>query len=415
MRFKNKLIISFFVGVSCLTSCAQNSVSTNVSKTAVAESIEIEDIIVKILPVQTGAEITTEYLPLLQNKKVGLVANHTSYINQTHLVDTFIQLGVNIQRVFAPEHGFRGDHDAGANIKHGTDEKTGLPIFSLHGSTKKPSVESLAGIEVMVFDIQDVGARFYTYISTLHYVMEACAENNIPLIVLDRPNPNGHYVDGPVLKMENQSFIGKHPVPVVYGMTIGEYAQMINGEKWLKNEVTCDLTVVELANWNHQTTYNLPIPPSPNLPNQLSIYLYPSLCFLEGTEMNEGRGTEIPFQVYGHPNYADTSFSYTPKAIKGKSMYPKFKEELCYGKDLSDLNPDSIQKWNTINWTYLLDAYQNTKTQKFFNRPDFFVLLEGQNKIIPAIQNNSLDSLITSWKPEIDAFKTIRKKYLIYE
>ena len=235
------------------------------------------------LPIITGAAQTARYLPLLQNKKVGIVANHTAVINKTHLVDSLLTLKINVVKVFSPEHGFRGKDDAGEKVNSATDEKTKLHIVSLYGNNKKPTNEQLQGVEVVVFDIQDVGARFYTYISTMHYVMEACAENNIPLIILDRPNPNGHFVDGPILEEKYKSFIGMHPVPIVHGMTVGEFANMINGEKWLKNKVQCDLTIIKMKQYDHLSAYELPIKPSPNLPNMSSVYLYPSLCLFEGT------------------------------------------------------------------------------------------------------------------------------------
>lgn len=362
-----------------------------------------------------SAYLLSEYIHLLQNKNVAVVANQTSTIFETHLVDTLLSLGVKIKVVFAPEHGFRGDHDAGAKVEHGIDTKTKIPIFSLHGKTRKPSDESLVGIDFVVFDIQDVGVRFYTYISTLHYVMEACAQNNVPLIVLDRPNPNAHYIYGPVLKPQFKSFVGMHPVPVVYGASIGEYATMINGENWLPDSLHCNLLVVTMKNWTHQTPYILPIPPSPNLPNQKSILLYPSLCYFEGTVMNEGRGTDNPFQIYGHPEYLIKDFSYVPRAIPGKSAEPKFKDKLCYGKNLTNLSDDEIRSWGKINWFFLQDAYENTKVDNFFDRVKFFNLLEGDDKIIEAIQNNTMNHLENSWELEIEEYLKVLEKYKLYE
>ena len=294
-----------------MTSCAQNSTE-----------------------IKVAAAQTELYLNLIKGRNIAIVGNQTSTINTTHLVDSLLALGISVKKVFAPEHGFRGKADAGELVKDGFDTKTGLPIFSLHGKSKKPSAEQLKGIDVVIFDIQDVGARFYTYISSLHYVMEASAENNIPVIVLDRPNPNGHYIDGPVLEPKHSSFLGKHPVPLVYGMTIGEYGQMINGQKWLKNGIQCDLTVIPLKNYSHNSEYSLAIRPSPNLPNDISINLYPSLGFFEGTTINAGRGTEFQFQRYGAPFFAKSSFSYIPKPNFG-SKYPKQKGKLCYGVNLS--------------------------------------------------------------------------------
>ena len=317
--------------------------------------------------ISVGANQTESYLPKLSNKKIAVVANQTSVIfhknnskTYTHLVDSLLSEKISIVKVFSPEHGFRGKADAAEHVANGIDKKTGLPIISLYGKNKKPTQEQLSNIDLVVFDIQDVGARFYTYISTMHYVMEACAENDIPVMVLDRPNPNGHYVDGPTLKIEHKSFVGMHPVPLVYGMTIGEYAQMINGEKWLKNKITCDLTVIPLKNYTHQTEYNLPIRPSPNLPNAKSINLYPSLGFFEGTPINAGRGTEFQFQRYGSSKFPNTLFAYFPKANFG-SKYPKYQNKKCYGYDLSQ-----IQKLSKVDISFLVNAYENYPDKKAF-------------------------------------------------
>src|SRR5690554_1614321 len=297
-----------------------------------------------------GAERFQVYSELLKEKNVGIVANQTSYLEneKQHLVDFLVSKKISVRKVFAPEHGFRGTADAGEHVKDGVDSKTGIPLISLYGNNKKPSQEQLKRIDVVVFDIQDVGARFYTYISTLHYVMEACAEAGIPVIVLDRPNPNGHYIDGPILEIEHQSFVGMHPIPVVHGMTMGEYAKMINGEGWLNNlendppkeKVICDLTVIKMENYTHKTPYFLPIKPSPNLPNDQAINLYPSLCFFEGTFVNAGRGTDMQFQVFGAPSLpaAQFPFTYTPQSNEG-AKDPKFKGQLCYGKDLRQHPP----------------------------------------------------------------------------
>ena len=312
------------------------------------------------------------YIPLLKEKKVGIVAHQASVIssakNTIHLVDLLRKKNISIQKVFAPEHGFRGTADAGEKIENQIDSKTQLPIISLYGKNRKPSKEQLKGIEIMVFDLQDVGVRFYTYLSTLHNVMEACAENNIPLIVLDRPNPNTHYIDGPVLNLEHKSFVGMHPVPIVYGMTIGEYAQMINGEKWLANSIKCDLTIIPLKNYTHQTTYELTVRPSPNLPNKQSIALYPSLCLLEPTRVSIGRGTDLQFQVYGHPGFPKTDFSYVPKSNFG-SKNPKHKGQICYGENLTTINPPS-----KIELKWLMNAYSD-----FPEKDSFF--LKGFERI----------------------------------
>ena len=285
-----------------------------------------------------GAQDTENYLHFLEGKSVGVVANQTSLIGETHLVDSLLSLGVNVKRIFTPEHGFRGSADAGAKVTGGKDEKTGIEIASLYGKTKKPTPEMLQDIDVMLFDLQDVGVRFYTYISTLSYVMEACAEQRIPVVVLDCPNPNGFYIDGPVLKTENKSFVGMHPVPVVYGMTIGEYGQMVNGEGWLKGGIHCDLTVIPVPDYDRNAIYELPVKPSPNLPNWESVYLYPSLCFFEGTIVSVGRGTEKPFQIFGHPDLRG-DFTFTPES-KGGASKPMFEGERCRGFELTDYAHD---------------------------------------------------------------------------
>lgn len=371
------------------------------------------------LTTQVGASSIAEYLPLLSNKKVAIVGNQTSVINSTFLVDTLLSLGVNISLLFAPEHGFRGDHDAGEKVKHSIDSKTGLQIFSLHGKTHKPTPESLKNIDVILFDIQDVGVRFYTYISTLHYILEAAAENNKKVIVLDRPNPNAHYIDGPVLDKKYKSFIGMHTVPVVYGMTIGEYGNMINGEFWLKDSLQADLHVIKLKNWTYDKEYILPIPPSPNLPNQLSVYLYPSLCFFEGTEASIGRGTEYPFQVWGHPGAKCdllNDFNFKPISIAGKSKYPKHENSFCRGIDFRNYSTDSIRK----HWKLEIGPIQEAQAciepiKEFFNRSDFFNLLAGNDKLIKQLKENQSEQEIrASWKNQLDNFNTIRAKYLLY-
>lgn len=366
------------------------------------------------LPIKTGAEQTNLYINLLKDKKVAIVGNQTSVIQKqnkkgfTHLVDSLLSLNINVKKVFAPEHGFRGKEDAGANVEDGVDTKTGLPILSLHGKHKKPTAKQLQQVDIVVFDIQDVGVRFYTYISTLHYVMEACAEEGIPLIVLDRPNPNGHYIDGPVLEKEHTSFLGKHPVPVVYGMTVGEYGQMINGEKWLKNGIECNLKVIPLKNYTHNSTYNLPIKPSPNLPNQKSINLYPSLGFFEGTTINAGRGTDLQFQIYGSPFFQKTAFSYTPKANEG-AKYPKHKNIVCYGIDLR-----KTEYLTKINLSFLIDAYQRTpKSETFFG--ETFTIHAGSKKLQQQIEQGlSAEEIQKTWSKDLGKFKSTRKKYLIY-
>ena len=360
-----------------------------------------------------GAERFSEYLPLLKNKKVGMVANQTSFMENEnlHLVDFLISKNISVKVVFSPEHGFRGKADAGEHVKDGVDSKTGVPLISLYGSNKKPSEAQMQGIDVMVFDIQDVGARFYTYISTLHYVMEACAEAGIPLLVLDRPNPNGRYIDGPILEPIHQSFVGMHPVPVVHGMTIGEYAQMLKGEGWLKNKVKCELTVIKMQNYTHQTPYSLPIKPSPNLPNDQAINLYPSLCFFEGTFISAGRGTEMQFQVFGAPSLPTSkyTFSYTPQANEG-AKHPKFKDEKCYGSDLR-----KEPQLNKINLEWLIDAYNaNGKKKDFFN--SFFVKLAGTDKLQKQIEAGmTAEEIRKTWSQGLTDFDNMRQNYLLYD
>jgi len=366
--------------------------------------------------VTVGAENVSEYLNDLADKEVAVVGNQSSLVSDVHIVDTLLRLNVNVVKVFSPEHGFRGKADAGEKVKSGVDAKTGLPIVSLYGSNKKPKPEQLKGINVMLFDIQDVGARFYTYISTLHYVMEACAENGIKLIVLDRPNPNGHYVDGPVLDLKYKSFVGMHQVPVVHGMTIGEYAQMINGETWLKNGVKCDLKVIKIKGWDHSKFYKLPIKPSPNLPNMLSVYLYPSLCFFEGTVVSVGRGTKSPFQIVGHPNFTETTFSFTPKPTDG-AKHPKLENQKCFGIDFTKMGLNVIQKQNQIHLSWLIQFYKSLNLgQQFFLKNNFINLLAGSNQLQnQIIAGKSEAEIRASWKESLDKFKVIRKKYLLYK
>ncbi len=374
-----------------------------------------------------GADRFDLYVPLLEGKNVGIVANQTSIVTQinekldnmhlaqgmenAHLVDALVAKKIAIKSVFAPEHGFRGTADAGEIVKDGVDTKTGLPIISLYGKNKKPSKDQLAGIDIMVFDIQDVGARFYTYISSLHYVMEACAEKGIPVLILDRPNPNGHYIDGPILDMKHKSFVGMHPVPVVHGMTVGEYAQMINGRGWLTNGIKCDINVVKMENYNHQTAYSLPIKPSPNLPNDMAINLYPSLCFFEGTIVSAGRGTEQQFQIFGAPSLPSEFFPYTftPQANEG-AKYPKFKGELCNGLDLR-----ATKKLKRLNLAWLIEAYVGYgKKPDFFT--DFFTTLAGTTQLQKQIeQGYTYNEIRKTWLRGLDEYDKMRTPYLLYE
>jgi uncharacterized protein YbbC (DUF1343 family) len=438
--FKNTDLISvsklfFFVFLITFISC--NGKNDQGKDQAVLTGKPSKEIIV-------AANRTEEYLPLLKGKRVAIVANQTSVIftgrksevesqkskvksrkskvgsqklesktsgnnSYVHLVDSLISLNINIVKVFAPEHGFRGKADAGEHVKDDIDTKTGLSIVSLFGKNRKPSPELLEDVDVVLFDIQDVGVRFYTYISTMSNVMETCAEKNVPMIVLDRPNPNGHYIDGPTLEPEHSSFVGMHPIPLVYGMTIGEYAQMVNGEKWLKDGIQCNITVIPLLNYDHRSEYSLPVRPSPNLPNDKSINLYPSLGFFEGTIINAGRGTEFQFQRYGAPFFPKTDFSYTPKPNFG-SKHPKFEGKLCYGVDLSQ-HP----KMNKVDISFVVDAYNKTpKDKEFFGKT--FTIHAGTLKLREQIEAGmSPENIHKGWQKDIEKFKKVRAKYLIYK
>lgn len=366
--------------------------------------------ITEIHELKTGADNYDNYLPLLKNKNVGIVTNQTGILsNKIHLVDFLINKKINLVKIYAPEHGFRGTADAGELIKDGRDTKTNLPIISLYGNNKKPKAEQLTGIDIIIFDLQDVGARFYTYISSLHYVMEACAENNISLMILDRPNPNGGIIDGPVLEKEFTSFVGMHQIPVLHGMTIAEYAKMINGEKWLKNGMQCKLEIIPCLHYNRALPYSLLVKPSPNLPNDQSINLYASLCFFEGTNVSVGRGTEKQFQIYGSPYLENHGFSFTPKPNLG-AKDPVWNGQECFGEDLSQ-----IEKVNRLELKWLLKAYEeNLRTKNpFFN--DFFTKLAGTKTLQQQIENGVSETEIRkSWEKRLKEFKEIRKKYLIY-
>ena len=361
-----------------------------------------------------GAEQIKEYLPLLEGKNVALVANQTSLIGKTHLADTLLSLKVKIKIAFAPEHGFRGEAEAGETIAGSTDSKTGIKIISLYGDRKKPSATDLEGIDVVVFDIQDVGVRFYTYISTMQYVMEACAEQNKTFIVLDRPNPNGYYVDGPVMEDKLRSFVGRTPIPLVHGLTVGEYATMLNGEQWLDGKLKCNLVVVRLKNYTHSVYYSLPVPPSPNLPNMSSIYLYPSLGLFEGTAISLGRGTEFPFQVIGFPGFNGGSYSFTPKSIPGKAVHPPYEGIECKGYMLKDFGDVFVRNSKTIYLFWLKGMYDKYPDhKKFFN--SYFDKLAGTASLREQIINGASEEEIRkSWQPALDKYKMLRQKYLLY-
>jgi uncharacterized protein YbbC (DUF1343 family) len=361
-----------------------------------------------------GAHQIDQYRHLIENKSVAIVANQTSMIGKTHLVDTLLSLGINVSAIYAPEHGFRELADAGDTIHEGRDSLTGVWVISLYGNHVKPTTEDLKGIDIVIFDLQDVGVRFYTYISTLHYVMEACAENNIACIVLDRPNPNGFYTDGNIADTAFRSFVGMHAVPVVYGMTIGEYARMINGEGWLNNGVKCDLTVISCKDYDHGTLYELPVRPSPNLPNQNSIYLYPSICWFEGTHISLGRGTSYPFQVFGSPELKDRGFSFTPESVAG-SRNPPLLGQKCYGTDLRNAIVDGTVPSPTINLDWLLSAFEDYPDKENFFTPYFDVLAAGPVFREQIQKGMTAQEIRATWKDGLDKFEQIRKKYLLYD
>ena len=421
--FKNTVLLSVLLMLAC---------GTSVKKQEARDKMQ-EVILRNTTPeIKTGADNYEAYIPLLKNKRVGIVTNQTGIITipaktggikndngkyvgefkgkpeTISIVDFLLRQNINVQKIFAPEHGFRGTADAGEHVVDGKDTKTGLPIISLYGDNKKPKTEQLAGLDVLVFDLQDVGARFYTYISSLHYVMEACAENNIKLIILDRPNPNGGIMDGPILEKENISFVGMHQIPVLHGMTIGEYGKMINGEKWLKNGIQCDLTVVPCLNYKRDMFYSLPVKPSPNLPNDQAINLYASLCFFEGTNVSLGRGTNKQFQIYGSPDLPNVGFSFTPMPNEG-AKEPPLKGKLCYGEDLSQ-----IPRVKRLELKWLIKAYNETADKsKFFT--SFFTKLAGTKKLQQQIEAGIPEAEIRkSWKKGLSDFMVMRKKYLIY-
>ena len=397
MQIKNTYLILFLL--LFFTSCKSSEKKDIVSIKKVTLSK-------KILP---GAYQTSLYIPLLKNKKVAIVGNQTSEINGKHLVDTLLQLKVNITKVFSPEHGFRGTGSAGEKISNSIDNRTGLPIVSLYGKHKKPTSHDLQNVDIIFFDIQDVGVRFYTYLSTLHYVLEAAAEHHIPVVVLDRPNPNSDYIDGPIMQEKNTSFVGLHPVPIVYAMTIGEYAKMINGEKWLKNGIQAQLKIIPVKNYKHGDVYHLPVKPSPNLPNHQAVRLYPSLCLFEGTDISVGRGTDFPFQVYGSPQLPPTDFYFIPQPNSG-SKWPKHQGVKCFGKDLRNITPPTEIHLNWLIETYKAYPDKEIYFKAFFNR------LAGDSNLQKMIkEGKKISEIKQSWQKGLKKFKKIREKYLIYQ
>jgi len=365
--------------------------------------------------IKTGAEQTEKYIPYIKNKKVAVVANHSSIIGDVHLVDTLLKNQINIIKIFSPEHGFRGDAEAGEFVNSHLDESTGLQVISLYGNSKKPNIRDLQDVDIVIFDMQDVGVRYYTYISTMHYVMEACAETDVEMLILDRPNPNGFYVDGPVLDTNYRSFVGMHPVPIVHGMTIGEFAQMINGEKWLKDNLQCKLKIIPCGNYTHDSLYNLPVNPSPNLQNMLSVYLYPSLGFFEGTSLSVGRGTGFPFQVFGGPDMINVDFEFIPDKPNGTKIEPINWNKKCYGIDLRNIDIKNLIRKKQINLEWLLFAYKNVHNKdKFFN--NYFYNIAGNNVLKKQIiEGKTADEIRQSWQEGIKGFKLVRKKYLLYK
>lgn len=378
----------------CITLCT-NAQKTNNSRIAV------------------GAEQTSEYFPILKNKKIAVFSNHTGMIGNKHTIDVLLENKLNVVAIFSPEHGFRGSADAGEHVSSSVDSKTGVPILSLYdGKAGKPSEESMRKFDVLLVDIQDVGLRFYTYYISMVKLMDACAEYNRKMIILDRPNPNGHYVDGPILDMKYKSGVGWLPIPVVHGMTLGELALMVNGEKWLPASKECDVTVIKCKNYTHHSLYQLPVAPSPNLPNMKAIYLYPSTCYFEATPVSLGRGTSLPFQIYGHPNMRGYDYSFTPKSVPGAKNPPQL-DKLCYGKDLSGLSDKEI--WEKgVDLSYVIDAYTNLNMGEHFFRP-FFELLIGTDYVRKMIiQGKSADEIKAMWKDDVEKFKVQRKPYLLY-
>lgn len=410
-KFSNFQIAVLGVMAVLFAACANNRLP---AKTA-GEASGNEAII-------TGAEQTAKYLPLLNGKRVALLANPTTIIGQTHLVDSLRKLGVQIVKVFGPEHGFRGNASNGDHVSDEKDPTTGIPIISLYGSKRKPSKDDLADVDLMVFDIQDVGCRFYTYINVLSHIMEACAENNKELLILDRPNPNGYLVDGPILDMSLKSGIGMFPIPIAHGMTIGEFAQMINGEGWLPGRQQCKIRIIPVANYRHEMMYTLPVKPSPNLNTQQSIMLYPSTCLFEGTALNHGRGTYFPFTILGSPLLKDKySFSFTPVSIKGMSETPLHMNQVCYGIDLRAYDINQLVKSGRINLDWMLELYRNFPDKaRFFDRSQSNQMgdinkLAGTTEFKKQIEAGfSPDAIRASWEPGLSRYKEMRKKYLIY-
>ena len=407
-KMNKKLSIIIIVFAVFLSSCNNNANEKVAKNDTISEKTEIIDTTISV-----GANQIDEYLPLLEGKSVALLVNHSSLVDNTHLIDTLISLGVDVKKIFAPEHGFRGNKERGENFDNNIDAVTGLPVISLIGQKKQPDANDFADVDILIYDIQDVGIRFFTYISSMYLFMQSCADFNKPLIILDRPNPNGDYVDGPVLDTVNfRSFVGMLPIPIVYGMTHGELAQMINGEKWLYGHKKCDLTIIKVKNYNHQKSYSLPVKPSPNLPNDLSIRLYPSLCFFEATKFSIGRGTDFPFQVIGYPDERFGDFTFTPQDISGVQTNPIQEGEICYGIDLQN---EDLSHQFTLK--YFIDFYNLCQDDIYLiSNVNWFNLLMGNAEVQQQIRSGySEQQIIELWKPELSEFKENRKKYLLYD
>ncbi|MBB5649045.1 exo-beta-N-acetylmuramidase NamZ domain-containing protein [Pedobacter cryoconitis] len=417
MKLSSSIILPVCLAMFSLQACANSKINDS-------DSSGLKPAVQKITnyKILTGAAQTEKYLPLLQGKRVGMVVNPTSVINETTSVDSLLKRGVNIVKIFGPEHGFRGDASAGIKVDDAIDQKTGIKAVSLYGKHEIPTPADLADVDIMVFDIQDVGVRFYTYINTLQYVMQACAENKKELIILDRPNPNGFYIDGPILDSRLVSGIGLKPIPIVHGLTVGEYAQMLNGEGWLKNKVECKITIIKVADYTHDMPYDLPVKPSPNLNTQQSILLYPTLCLFEGTYLSQGRGTQFPFTVLGAPALKGKySFSFTPKSIKGMAETPLHQNQECYGLDLRNYNISNLRKDKVLNLKWLIELYQaypdkadffNFKLSKQMNNFDKLAGVYSLKEQI--IAGKSEKEIRASWEPGLSQYKKMRKKYLLY-
>lgn len=418
---KANIILPICLAISSLHACCNTKPVQQAHKEKALITVGT-DTAVNVQPIITGAEQTAQYLPLLAGKRVGMVVNPTSVIGRETTVDSLLKQGINIAKIFGPEHGFRGNASAGIAVNDAIDEKTGIKAVSLYGKHERPTAADLADIDIMVFDIQDVGVRFYTYINTLQYVMEACAENNKELLILDRPNPNGFYIDGPILDPKLVSGIGLKPIPIVHGLTVGEYAQMLNGEGWLRNRSKCRFTVIKVANYNHDMPYELPVKPSPNLNTQQSILLYPTLCLFEGTYISQGRGTLFPFTILGAPKLKGKySFSFTPKSIKGMAETPLHQNEACYGLDLRNYDISNIRREKMLNLKWLIDLYQ-----AYPDKADFFNNKLSRQMVVfeklagvyslkeQIIAGKSEKEIRASWEPGLSKYKTMRKKYLLY-